>query len=332
MFDPNSRFQPILVVMQRILVWGLIALFGLGQLPGVVPALIPLNEAYAQRSGGGVGGRGGFSTPRSSPSVPRVNPSPSPSFPVPTPRSYPTYPTYPRDYYPRSGPVIVSPGIGGAGIDIIGIIFIGAFVLIAFSMVRGLNRAGGGGSSGEVESTVARLRIATLFSRQLQDQLRRVASEADTQTTKGLADLIDNTAVLMLRDQAGWRFGSYDTWTGGLTEAEGKFDGWMTEARSEFVETFRKFEGKTEVTAGYEPKAEPDGRYILVTFVVAAHGILPKVETPIRGAQAKAALLALTSTTPVTTLAAYITWTPEAGGEALTEQDLLTGWSGLEML
>lgn len=319
--------------MQRILVWGVILLLSLGQLPLLTVGFL-FGEAYAQRSGGGVGGRGGFSTPRS---VPRVNPSPSPSFPVPTPRSYPTYPTYPRDYYPRSGPVIVTPGVGvpglgGAGVDIVGLIFIGAFVLIAFSMVRGLNRAGSGGSGGEVESTVVRLRIATLYSRELQESLRRVASEADTNTTKGLADLIDNAAVLMLRDQPGWRFGGFEQWTGSLERAEGQFDTWMTEARSEFVETFRKFEGKIEHNAGYEPKAEPDGRYILVTFVVAAHGLLPKVQLPLRSQQAKAALLALASTTPVTTLATYITWTPEAGGEALTEQDLLLGWKSLEML
>ncbi|MDX2006736.1 MAG: DUF1517 domain-containing protein [Meiothermus sp.] len=319
--------------MQRYLIWGIIGLLLLGQAPLLAPGLVT-SDAFAQRSGGGVGGRGGFSTPRA-PSVPRVNPSPSPSFPVPTPRSYPTYPTYPGDYYPRGGPVIVTPGapgIGGAGVDIIGIIFIGAFILIAFSMVRGLSRAGQGGTGGEVESTVARLRIATLYSRQLQDALKRVASDANTTTTKGLADLIDNTAVLMLRYKAGWRFGSYETWTGGLTQAEGQFDRWMTEARSEFVETFRKFEGKTEINASYEPKAEPDGRYILVTFVVAAHGTLPQVQTPVRAAEARAALMALASTTPVTTLATYITWTPEAGGEALTEEDLLTGWSGLELL
>ncbi|MER3484419.1 MAG: hypothetical protein C4332_16030, partial [Meiothermus sp.] len=200
--------------------------------------------------------------------------------------------------------------------------------------VRGLARAGTGAGLGgsEAEAEVSRLRIATLFTPQLQTALRNLANNADTESTKGLADLVDDAVVLMLRDQAGWRFGNYETWRGSLQRAEGQFDGWMTEVRSESVETYRKFEGKVEQNTGYQAKAEPDGRYLLVTFVVAANGTLPDVPKPLRAAGARQALMALSSTTPVTMLAAYLAWTPEASGEALTEQDLLSGWPGLELL
>ncbi|MCX7783590.1 MAG: DUF1517 domain-containing protein [Meiothermus sp.] len=298
------------------------------------------NVALAQRSGGGVGGRGGFSTPSPPPSIPRVNPPPSPSLPLPPPRSYPTYPTYPRDYYPPSypsypstrPPIYINPGTG-YGFDLVALLFIGGIILVSFSMIRGLQRAGSGvGGGGEPESTVARLRLATLFTPELQANLRYMAQAADTESVRGLADLMDNAAVLLLRDQAGWRFGMYEVWTGSLQKAEVQFDTWMTETRSEFLETYRHFEGKEVVQAAYQPKAEPDGRYILVTLLLAVSGSLPPVPTPLRREGARQALMALASSSPTNTLAAYIAWTPEAEGEALTEQDLLLGWPKLELL
>lgn len=313
--------------VQRLLVWVLIGILASGLLsfPSTFVASLEASPALAQRSGGGVGGRGGFRT-SPTPSFPRVNPSPAPS--------YPTYPSYPRGggYYP--GPLVVGPGLGfGGGTGLVGILLFAGLIFVGFAMVRGLARAGSGGAGGaEAEAEVSRLRIATLYTPQLQTALRTLAGSADTDSTKGLADLVDDAAVLLLRDQAGWRFGSYETWRGSLEQAEGQFDQWMTQVRSESVETYRKFEGKVEQNTAYQPKAEPDGRYILVTFVVAAHGTLPDVPKPLRAAGAKQALMTLSSTTPVTMLAAYLAWTPEASGEALTEQDLLSGWPGLELL
>jgi uncharacterized membrane protein len=225
---------------------------------------------------------------------------------------------------------LITPG-AGFSLDLIAIIFIGGIILVSFSMIRGLQRAGTV-ASGEPECTVIRLRLATIYSRELQAGLRRVARTADTQSVRGLADLLDNTAVLLLREKAGWRFGMYEVWTGSLQKAEGRFDAWMTETRSEFIETYRHFEGKEVVHGGYRPRAEPGGRYLVVTLLLAVSGMLPPVPSPLREAGAIQALMVLASSTPVNTLAAYVAWTPEASGEALTEQDLLVGWPQLELL
>jgi uncharacterized membrane protein len=325
--------------MRRTGVWVLLLLWALVSWPSS-PAGNSLggpgwSSAIAQRSGGGVGGRGGFSAPRSSPSIPRVNPSPAPSLPLPTPRRYPSYPTYPPSApgYPSTRPpVFVTPG-AGYNFDLIALVFIVGIVVVSLSMVRGLQRAAtGAGAGSELESTVARLRLATLYSPQLQASLRHNAEVADTESVRGLADLIDNTAVLLLREQAGWRYGMYEVWMGSLDKAEGQFDAWMTETRSEFVETYRHFEGKEVVQGAYQPRAEPDGRYLLVTLLLAVRGSLPPVATPLRREGVRQALMALASSSPTNTLAAYVAWTPESEGEALTEQDLLMGWPKLELL
>jgi uncharacterized membrane protein len=306
--------------MRRIWTWLLVLLTVFGVLP-------LLSQADAQRSGGGVGGRGGF---RSSP-TPRVNPSPTPTFPIPSPRpdySYPSPRVYPPVYIPTT------PGSGGSGVGVASVMVVLVMGVIALSIIQGLRRAGSGlGTYDNLpEAEVARLRLALLYSPSLQRTLRRLAEQADTNSTQGLADLIDEVCVVLLREQAAWRFGSYESWRGSLQQAEGRFDRLMTEDRSKFVETFRKFEGKVERPGDYTPRAEPDGRYLLVSILVAAHGSLPQVPLPLREAGAKTALMALSATTPVTTLAAYVSWTPEAEGESLSEQELLSGWPELELL
>jgi len=309
-----------------VLLWGLLFC---GGLPAGSEAW--WGGAVAQRSGGGVGGRGGFSLPRSSPSIPRVNPSPVPSLPLPTPRSYP------RDYYPPAvpgypgarPPIFVTPG-AGYSLDLIALLFIVGMVMVSLSMVRGLQRAAG--PSSEPESTVARLRLATLYSPKLQASLRHIAEEADTESPRGLANLMDDAVVLLLREQAGWRYGMYEVWSGSPAKAEGRFDAWMAETRSEFIETFRHFEGKKVIQGAYQHEAKPDGRYLLVTLLLAVSGGLPPVPTPLRREGVRQALMALASSSSVNTLAVYVAWTPELEGEALTEQDLLLGWPPLELL
>lgn len=308
--------------MRRFLLWMLLVL-----------ALLSFGT-LAQKSGGGVGGRSGFSSPPPPPPPPtyRVNPSPTPSVPLPTPsRPYRDYDPYP------TAPVVVVPGAdsdyeGDASFDFIALLVLIAIAFIAFSMMRGLSRAAKGGGGTSAESQVVRLRLAVLYSASFQRSLRRLAQNANTNDPKGLADLVDDTAALLLREESGWKFGSYDTWQGSLTQAEGQFDQWVTEERGEYTETFRNFEGRTQTDQSYQPQLAPDGRYLLVSVVLAVRGTLPTVTTPLRSASAKQALAGLSTSTPLTTLASYLSWTPEADGEALTEEDLLVGWPKLELL
>ncbi len=291
----------------------------------VVLALL-FSVALAQKSGGGAGGRSGFG---SSP-APRVNPSPSPSIPLPTPRSSPSSPSAPILIFPNN-----NTGESDGDFDLAALVFLVVIGVIAYNMISGLRKAasgGGGGSGAAPEAQVVRLRLAVLHSAALQRSLRDLAARADTQNTRGLADLVDDSAALLLREDAAWKFGSFDSWKGSLAQAEAKFDQFVTDERSEYVETLRNFEGKTRADSEYKPQLAPDGRYLLVSLVLAVRGELDAVPTPLRTASARLALLALSGSTPLTTLASYLSWTPEADGEALTEDELLVGWPKLELL
>nr|WP_267962615.1 DUF1517 domain-containing protein [Thermus hydrothermalis] len=261
--------------------------------------------ALAQKSGGGVGGR------PYSPSPPPMAPGPAPTYPMPVP-------TYP-------GPVVVYPG-GGGSLGVVPVVVLLGLALVAFLMVRGLRQAG----EGPVASA-ARLRLALLQRPGVQGALRRLAEEADTTTAKGLADLLDEAALLLLREEPGWRFASYEVEHGSEAEALARFDAWMLEERSKYQETFRHFEGKKRVAEAYQARLEPGGRYVVVSLILADRSVLaPK--RPLTPKAVKEALLELAGSSPFTLLAFYLSWTPEREEEALTEEELLLLYPGLEKL
>ena len=174
------------------------------------------------------------------------------------------------------------------------------------------------------------LRLALLLSPGVQRALRRLAEEADTTTAKGLADLLDEVALVLIREAPAWRFASYEAREGTEEEVLGQFDAWMLEDRSTYRETFRHFEGK-KVEAAYTPKVEPGGRYLVASLVLAVRGSLPP-GGPLDRGKAREVLLAFAATTPFTLLAFHLAWTPEKEGEGLTEEELLALYPNLEKL
>lgn len=267
--------------------------------------LVGLALATAQKSGGGVGGR------PYTPSPPPMAPGPAPTLPAPVP-------TYP-------GPVVVYPG-GGGSLGLAPVLVFFGLALVAFLMVRGLQRAGEGATA-----SALRLRLALLQRPEVQRALRRLAEEAETTTAKGLADLVDEAALLLLREEAAWRFGHLEVALGSEEEVLARFDAWMVEERSKYQETFRHFEGQKRLAQDYRPQVEPGGRYLVVSLLLAER----RTHTPRRPLTregARAALLEAAGSSPFTLLAAYLSWTPEREEEALTEEELLRLYPDLEKL
>ncbi|GAA6733440.1 DUF1517 domain-containing protein [Thermus oshimai] len=274
----------------------------------LVLGLLLLGLALAQKSGGGVGGR------PYAPSPPPMAPGPAPAYPMPAPS------------LPYPGPVVVYPRGGGGSLGVLPVLVFLGLVLVGAWMVQGLKRAEGGPGA-----SVARLRLALLVRPEVQRALRTLAEGADTTTAKGLADLLDEAALLLLREEPAWRFAEYRQAEGGEEEVLGLFDAWMLEDRSAYRETFRHFEGKKALDPAYTPKVEPGGRYLVASFLLAERRPLPpRPKAPLDRPTVRALLLAFAASTPFTLLAAHLAWTPEKEGEGLTEEELLLLFPGLE--
>uniref|UniRef100_A0A7C2G4T5 DUF1517 domain-containing protein n=1 Tax=Thermus islandicus TaxID=540988 RepID=A0A7C2G4T5_9DEIN len=273
---------------------------------GAWVVLLLLGLGLGQKSGGGVGGRPYAPSP-----PPPMSPGPAPMYPLPGPYPAPVY------VYPGGG--------GGLGLGLAPVLVLAGLALVAFLMVRGLQRAGEGPAA-----SLGRLRLALLVRPEVQRALRRLAEGADTTTAKGLADLLDEVALVLLREAPAWRFGSYEARGGSEEEVLALFDAWMLEDRSAYQETFRHFEGK-KVEAAYTPRVEPGGRYLVASLLLAVRGELPR-PGPLDRERAKEVLLAFAGSTPFTLLAFHLAWTPEKEGEALTEEELLALYPKLDKL
>lgn len=161
--------------------------------------------------------------------------------------------------------------------------------------------------------------------------MRALAEGADTTSAKGLADLVDEAALLILKEEPAWRFADYQVVAGPEEKVLGQFDAWMLEERSKYQETFRHFEGRKQVSETYQAQVEPGGRYLVVSLILADRRFLPP-KSPLNRLRVKEALLELAGSSPFTLMAAYLSWTPEREGEALTEEELLLLYPHLERL
>lgn len=292
----------------------------------VVLVFGPASGAWA--AGGGRIGGGSFRAP-----APRMSPSP---------RSY--APGRGGGYYPGGGfgfpflfPFI---GIGG-GFG--GLFTLLIFIAIANVVVRGLRGASSdegyatpGGSSNPAVA-VAKLQVGLLAeARELQEDLNRLATTADTGTSQGLAKLLQETTLSLLRHPDYWAYAASEGKQTRLLSAEQEFNRYTLSARSRFSEeTVSNVNSQITQAA---PKAalpgdtnQAPGEYILATVVVATQGKLdlPNVSST---ADLRQALGQIGAVSGENLLAVEVLWTPQQSGETLSSDELVAQYPELKLI
>jgi uncharacterized membrane protein len=306
-----QRFKPFLKPLMAV-VLAVVLVFGTA------------DGAWA--AGGGRMGGGGFRAP-----APRMSPSP---------RTY--APRGGGGYYPGGGfgfpflfPFI---GIGG-GFG--GLFTLLIFIAIANVVVRGFrgatddDYAAPAGSNPPV--AVAKLQVGLLAeARELQDDLNRLATTADTGTSQGLAKLLQETTLSLLRHPDYWAYATSEDKQTRLLGAEQEFNRYTLSARSRFSEeTISNV--NSQITQAAPKAALPGdvigdpGEYILATVVVATQGKLdlPDINSTTDLRQALSQIGAVSSEN---LLAVEVLWTPQQSGETLSADELIAQYPDLRLL
>lgn len=283
--------------------------------------------AWAARAGGRIGG-GSFRAPRPT---------------APAPRTY----TNPGGgYYPGGGfgfPFLFPFfGIGG-GFG--GLFTLLIFIAIANFLVRSFRSVGGGNDYGTpyASSTnppvaVAKLQVGLLAeARSLQDDLNRIANTADTGSSQGLAQLLQETTLSLLRHPDYWAYAASEDKQTRLLSAEAEFNRYTLSARSKFTEETLTNVNRQLTQA--QPKAaltgEADngapGEYILATLVVASQG---KLDLPVINSaeDLRRALSQIGSVSSDDLLAVEVLWTPQQSGETLTADEMIADYPELKVV
>ncbi|MEM9927480.1 MAG: DUF1517 domain-containing protein [Cyanobacteria bacterium P01_D01_bin.50] len=286
--------------------------------------------ALAARSGGRIGGG---------------------SFRMPSSRTY----SSPRTYapgggyapYPRGGfgfPFLFPFwGIGGGFGGLFGILIF--FALANFMLQTFRQLASGGaeevGYSSNPAISVTRLQVGLLAqARELQTELNRLAETADTESSQGRAQVLQEASLALLRHPEYWVYAGGSTNQARLNSAEAEFNRLTIAERSKFSEeTLSNVNNqlKAALASGGELDnptsviSQGPGEYIVVTLIAATLG---KTEIPSinNSDDLRQALSQFGSISSDKLLAFEILWTPQAEGDTLTSDDLLAEYADLKLV
>jgi uncharacterized membrane protein len=293
--------------------------------------------ALAARSGSSFGGRRGF-------------------------RSAPTT-SAPRSYAPRPGGgsnFIILPGFGwgfspfgyGGGVGLLGplmmmtLLGVGTFMVVR-AVRRSRARQAGDHAQGAYNAGydyddepvvvpgrafVYKVQLGLGRSaRGLQDRLTKFAAEGDTTSEAGLAHLLQQTALELMREKESIRYaGAESHGPMSMTNGETKMNGLSLAERSRFqVERIRGAEGLVRKADAQSTQSQDALEYILVTLVLATRNPLESVK-PVRDREQLDAMLSeLGGVSPDGLLGLEVIWTPADPQDALTEDDLMTSYPDL---
>lgn len=282
-------------------------------------------------SGGRIGG-GGFRTPT------RISP---PS------RTYAPPGGYGGGYYPGGGgfgfPFLVP--IFGVGGGFGGLFSILLFMAVAGFLVRTFRAAQSEGSGYELSSptvSVTKLQVGLLSeARSLQADLNRIAEIADTGSSSGLTQVLQETTLSLLRHPEYWIYAGGQTQLTSLQTAENQFNRLALTERSKFnAETLSNFDNLLKHGADQQalPQAgdlatldkEP-GEYIVVTLLLATQG---KSQLPaINNSQdLRQALSQLGAASSENLLALEVLWTPQVEGDTLSSDEVIAQYPDLKLI
>lgn len=295
-------------------------------------------------SGGRVGGNSFRSgQTRSAPS--RPSPAPRQSYSQPSAPIYsaPSIHTFHNEYIttiPLTAPApshymgpVTSFGLGSSSLFFIAFCM-GCASMIAVSGFLSEKTFGGSFRAGSQTSSVLKLQVGLLgLARTLQQDLDRIAEDADTTTTKGLHNILQEACLSLLRHP--------DFCMSGLSssfvkrnehDTEEQFNQLSLEERGKFdEETFINVNSIRKRMMAASKGNRFSNEFIVVTILVAVEGEhkLPPISS---SADLQLALQKLGSLPESSIQAVEVLWTPQDENDTLSERELLRKYPLLRSL
>ena len=246
-------------------------------------------------------------------------------------------------------------GLGyGGGFGLFGVLAAVAVVGLVIRAVRAgraasSNRAGYDGDgygAGEVVAMPGRAYLYRLqlalgrSARGIQDRLADFASQGDTESEAGLATLLQQTAVELMREKDSIRYLATDArGPMSLTNAETAMNAMALSERSRFqVERVRAAGGRVSRSAAPAEEGKEALELVVVTLVVATRTPLDKFSSSgspgsTGSPEDLSALLAeLGGVSPDAILGIEVVWTPADPNDSMTETDVMTTYPDLRSL
>ncbi|HBB33486.1 MAG TPA: hypothetical protein DC064_17195 [Cyanobacteria bacterium UBA9273] len=180
--------------------------------------------------------------------------------------------------------------------------------------------------------TVSKLQIALLAGTPgLQSELSQLTLNVDTETREGLLELLQESALVLLRNTDTWSHVLASSESIHIDKAEALFNQISVQERSKFsAETLSNIRGKVKQKAAVTFGVKEDlGSYIVVTLLVGTADDKPLFKE-VRSLEAlKEALEKVASVRSDYLMKVELLWSPQEEGESLTYDELLTEYTNM---
>ena len=179
--------------------------------------------------------------------------------------------------------------------------------------------------------TVSKIQVGLLAeARAIQTQLSEYSLSTDTETPEGLAQLLQEASLALLRTESSWTHVSASSKTvRNREEAQAIFTQLSIEERSKFsAETLTNVNGIRRLQDNSKQDNEP-GSYIVVTLLIGTENDRPLFGNVYSVKELKQALQRIAATPPEYLTVFELLWTPQSETESLTYDELLSEYTKL---
>lgn len=231
---------------------------------------------------------------------------------------------------------------GGGGMG--GLLSLMVFAALASTAVQAFQRFQGqdGGLDLGLKSSnvsVVKLQVGLLAeAKTLQEDLNRIAQKANTASSAGLAQALQETTLSLLRHPEYWAYAGGESKQSAMLAAESEFNRMILSERSKFLgESVSNVSGQLKqgnATLTVNPAGElvqQSGEYIVVTLLVGAEG---KVELPAinSATDLRRALSTLGAVSSDRLLTLEVLWQPGSTDGVLTSDDMVEYYPKLKLV
>ena len=243
--------------------------------------------------------------------------------------------------------VIIAPGGGYYGTGgsflpmllILGLFGIPTIALIAFFIFSNRHQISGNhgnswnSTNNELDNdivTVSKLQVAlSSQTKGLQSQLSELTLKVDTSTPEGLFELLQESALVLLRNSENWSHVQASSESMKIEKADSIFNQFSLQERSKFTaETLTNVKGAVKQKEVVVPGLEKDpAAYIVVTLLVGTADDKPLFQEVRSQETLKKALERVASVPPDYLMAFEVLWSPQVEEDSLTYDELLTEYT-----
>jgi uncharacterized membrane protein len=243
-------------------------------------------------------------------------------------------------FFPSPWMFFAGGGLGGGLFSMMLFVAVAGAAVQAFQRYQGEDGSLDFGVNNNAKVSVAKIQVGLLAeAKTLQEDLNRIAQKANTGSSAGLTQALQETTLSLLRHPEYWAYAGGESKQSPMLAAESEFNRMILSERSKFLgESVSNVSGQLKQAGAAALTVSPSGElleqsseYIVVTLLVGAQG---KVDLPEinNASDLRRALSTLGAVSSDRLLTMEVLWQPGTVDGVLTSDDMLEYYPKLKLV